>query len=170
LFERELQTALRDPDFGLPYWNIMNDAEGNNLDPLANPMWTAAELGSNGRLSDGVVTDEPFAFWPIVYSRMNETTLCRQLGEAKAFPATAGDEFAAYRQTTYDDSNMLNALSIVGYRNWAAGWQSVDGVDRTDSAAALHSQAHVFVGGSMSVGSSPNDPVFFLLHSFVDGL
>jgi len=34
----------------------------------------------------------------------------------------------------------------------------------------MHNRVHVWVGGSMNPGSSPNDPVFFLHHCFVDKL
>ena len=36
------------------------------------------------------------------------------------------------------------------------------------SAPAMHNRVHVWVGGGMAPGSSPNDPVFFLNHCFVD--
>ncbi len=34
----------------------------------------------------------------------------------------------------------------------------------------LHNRVHVWVGGQMATGVSPNDPVFWLHHAFVDKL
>ena len=32
----------------------------------------------------------------------------------------------------------------------------------------MHNRVHVWVGGDMAPGSSPNDPIFFLNHCLVD--
>jgi hypothetical protein len=47
-------------------------------------------------------------------------------------------------------------------RNFVEGWVS----PRLEPE--LHNRAHVFVGGSMLPGTSPDDPVFFLHHCNVD--
>jgi Common central domain of tyrosinase len=51
--------------------------------------------------------------------------------------------------------------SSSGFRNRLEGWIS---------GPQLHNLVHVWVGGSMGPMSSPNDPVFFLHHCFVDKL
>lgn len=47
-----------------------------------------------------------------------------------------------------------------GFRNHLEGWRGVN----------LHNRVHVWVGGQMATGVSPNDPVFWLHHCFVDRL
>jgi hypothetical protein len=54
-----------------------------------------------------------------------------------------------------------DGFSTAGFRNRAEGWFS---------GPQLHNLVHVWVGGSMLPASSPNDPVFFLHHCFVDKL
>jgi tyrosinase len=180
LVESEIQDVLGDPEWGMPYWNFVDDSDGNNLDPKSNPMWGPKDIGSDGRAEDGVVADGPFAFWPIVHSadrpfgdtRPRETMLERTLGRVAEFPSLKGDLEAAFRETIYDGDN-FDASSSVGIRNWLAGSYSERGAlslfDPDLPLCSLHCQAHGFVGASMLIGSSPNDPVFFLLHSFTDG-
>jgi tyrosinase len=180
LMERKLQEALGDPDFGMPYWNYVNDAEGINPDPKSNPMWGPNDIGSDGRAEDGVVVDGPFAYWPIKWSadrpfndpRPREVFLERTLGQVAEFPSLAGDLEDSWNQTAYDGDD-LDASSSVGIRNWLAGSYSSRGAlslfNPDLPLCSLHCQAHGFIGASMLIGSSPNDPVFFLLHSFTDG-
>jgi tyrosinase len=47
-----------------------------------------------------------------------------------------------------------------GFRNHLEGWRGVN----------LHNRVHVWVGGQMATGVSPNDPVFWLHHAFIDRL
>ncbi len=180
LVEKEMQRVLNDPDWGVPYWNYANDAEGTNPDPKSNPMWGPNGLGSDGRPEDGVVVDGPFAYWPIKFTtrrpfndpRPPETMLERTIGKVVAFPSVAGDLEAAWNQTVYDGDN-FDAYSSVGVRNWLSGSYSKRGAqslfDPSLPICSLHCQAHGFIGGTMLVGTSPNDPAFFLLHSFTDG-
>ena len=46
-----------------------------------------------------------------------------------------------------------------GHRNRLEGW--IDGPQ-------LHNRVHVWIGGDMAPGTSPNDPAFFLNHCNVD--
>jgi hypothetical protein len=52
------------------------------------------------------------------------------------------------------------------FRALLEGWS----VQPSGSEPAVHNQVHVFVGGSMVWGTSPNDPVFFLHHCNIDRL
>lgn len=54
-----------------------------------------------------------------------------------------------------------NTSSASGFRNRAEGWIA---------GPQMHNRVHVWVGGSMLPLTSPNDPVFFLNHSFEDKL
>ncbi|SEG08636.1 tyrosinase family protein [Nitrosomonas ureae] len=54
--------------------------------------------------------------------------------------------------------------STGSYRNFLEGWISTRGQPE------LHNRIHMWVAGSMSPGTSPNDPVFFLHHCNIDRL
>jgi hypothetical protein len=53
--------------------------------------------------------------------------------------------------------------STGSFRNELEGWTDPTG-------PKLHNRVHTWVGGSMFVGTSPNDPVFFLHHCNIDRL
>lgn len=53
------------------------------------------------------------------------------------------------------DNPPWNAESS-GFRNKVEGWLNAP-------PALMHNAVHVWVGGDMALGSSPNDPVFFLI-------
>lgn len=55
--------------------------------------------------------------------------------------------------------------STASFRNAAEGWKSNRG-----AIAEMHNRVHVWVGGHMGPGTSPNDPIFFLHHCNVDRL
>lgn len=57
------------------------------------------------------------------------------------------------------DTSPFNSSSSGGLRNLLEGWV---GTER------IHNSIHVWVGGDMSLSSSPNDPTFFLHHCNVD--
>jgi tyrosinase len=63
----------------------------------------------------------------------------------------------ALQLTPYDASPWDS--TAVGFRNRTEGWS-----DKGQSEPWLHKRVHVWVGGDMSPGTSPNDPVFFLNH------
>ena len=63
---------------------------------------------------------------------------------------------AQYDADPWDESGHLES-----FRNVMEGWWW---------GPRLHNQLHVWVGGSMGPGTSPNDPIFFLHHCNVDRL
>lgn len=64
------------------------------------------------------------------------------------------------------DPMRLNASSYPSFRNVLEGFVDTYG----DPVTSFHNFVHVWVGGSMAAHTSPNDPVFFLHHCFVDKL
>lgn len=154
-FELELQRV--DPQVTLPYWNWTVD----NL-PTSS-IWDPAFLGGNGRPSDGRVMDGPFAYatgnWTLVEGDAADLPdLRRRFGlSASSLPSPA-DLTNALAESVYDVAPW-NLLSSSGFRNRVEGWIS---------GPQMHNRIHVWVGGSMLPMSSPNDPVFFLHHCFVD--
>ena len=69
----------------------------------------------------------------------------------------------------YDTPNFNSSPFTIGFRNRLEGWVTQRGDSRVRTAGSqLHNRVHVWVGGSMLPMTSPNDPVFFLHHCFVD--
>lgn len=52
------------------------------------------------------------------------------------------------------------------FRNVLEGWIGIS----SDTPPLIHNRVHMWVGGSMTPGTSPNDPVFFLHHCNIDRL
>jgi hypothetical protein len=103
----------------------------------------------------------PFRFasgnWTLAF---DGPALRRRFGVSASALPTASDVTAALADTVYDVFPYSSG-STSGWRNRCEGWIS---------GPQLHNLVHVWVGGSMGPMSSPNDPVFFLHHCFVDKL
>ncbi len=151
----ELELRKIDAQVTLPYWDWTVDNSG------ASSIWNADFMGGNGRPADGVVTTGPFAFstgnWPLAF---DGPRLRRQFGVSIGSLPTPADVANAMAESVYDVAPW-NASASSGFRNRLEGW--INGPQ-------LHNRAHVWVGGSMLPMSSPNDPVFFLHHCFIDKL
>ena len=97
---------------------------------------------------------------------MARSVLMRNLGAAPNAPAlpTIAEVNTLLKVPAYDEGPWNEDSNItVSFRNALEGWQNVPG-----TPPALHNRIHVWVGGSMGPGTSPNDPVFFLHHANVD--
>lgn len=152
-FERELQKV--DPTVTIPYWNWVRDRS-----PGAMP-FTPDFLGGNGRRRDGMVTDGPFAYptgeWTLRVRDMNRMPrfLARFMGSGMNLPT--GRDIARVLRTKPFDT-----------RPWDFGSDP-----RRSFRAALedhHNAVHVWVGGTMGMATSPNDPVFWMHHAMIDRL
>lgn len=153
-FEQALQSI--DPNVTLPYWDWTADRTASSS------LWGADFLGGNGRSSDGQVTTGAFAFgggkWPLSVRPDSRSYLRRSLGSAVAALPTKADAESVLAISTYDTAPWNS--SSEGFRNNLEGWRGVN----------LHNRVHVWVGGHMTTGMSPNDPVFWLHHCFIDKL
>jgi tyrosinase len=161
-FLLDLELALQeiDPDVSLPYWDWSVDST------KTASLWSEDFIGGNGDPGDDFkVTTGPFAYatgnWEIKVAVDDRPYLRRVFhggvnreGGPRMYLPTPEDVQAVLAQAEYDVSPW-NTSSSAGFRN------SVEG---------LHNKAHVWVGGSMAAVTSPNDPVFFLNHCFVDKL
>jgi hypothetical protein len=163
-YERELQQVAGNPNLGLPYWNWTEDAALPN--PGAAPIWADNFLGGNGDPNDNwIVKSGPFrqGQWTIIDGNGNAAgALRRQFGINVATLPSQADVNNALSTTPYDASPW-NMTSNPSFRNRLEGWYGATG-------PGLHNRVHVWVGGSMIPMTSPNDPVFFLHHCFVDKL
>ncbi|GGU58104.1 tyrosinase MelC2 [Streptomyces lavendofoliae] len=153
-FERALQAV--DPSVALPYWDWTVDRT-----PRAS-LWAPDFLGGTGRARDGQVMDGPFARsadrWTVSVRVDGRDFLRRALGAGGRQLPTRAEVDAVLAMETYDMPPWNSASD--GFRNHLEGWRG----------ANLHNRVHVWVGGQMATGVSPNDPVFWMHHAFIDKL
>ena len=146
-FELALQTAAHDTSITLPYWDW--EYSGSN-----NP-FTDDFLGGDGdQAQGGRVTTGPFA-----YSRGKFAV--------RIWDEDTGDP--GLRREFGDDSTAW----LPGLADVSAGlartpyWPGPNSFERV-SEGNLHNPVHRWVGGDMALAASPNDPVFFLHHTYLD--
>lgn len=160
-FELELQVPL-------PYWDWTLDAK--LTDPASSELWSPELMGGNGSQNKGwAVIDGPFAH------RQNEWEIAADLGgpalrrrfafHVDTLP-TKDDVDLVKLETIYDSAPWDLSPHSRGFRNRLEGW--IAGPTSKPEEPQLHNRVHAWVGGLMIGESSPNDPVFFLHHSFVD--
>lgn len=161
VFERELQTL--DPTVSIPYWDWTADRSASS------ELWGDDFMGGDGRDSDGQVMTGPFAYrtgnWPIVYGVTKEKYLTRNMGrpDRPIVLPTRSELDDALSIGTYDTAPWNSAPGTKGFRNRFEGWTVSQA-----KGGYLHNRVHQWVGGHMTGGTSPNDPVFWLHHSFCD--
>ena len=162
--EEACQQVLDNPDFGLPYWDWAADGHLPAQDQWRTDLWTAEYLGeARGSVRSGPLADVRVRLVQsprdgVLYS-VDPRPIVRAAGldpQAPDLPPKS-DETASLEQTAYDQPPWNQ--SPHGHRNVLEGW--ADG-------PRLHNRVHVWVGGDMTPGSSPNDPAFFLNHCNVD--
>ncbi|MEV7418850.1 tyrosinase family protein [Streptomyces sp. NPDC089919] len=153
-FEQALQAV--DSSVALPYWDWSTDRDARAS------LWAPDFLGGNGRSRDGQVMDGPFAYaggkWNINVRVDGRSYLRRELGAGVAQLPTRAEVESVLAMETYDMAPWNSSSN--GFRNHLEGWRGVN----------LHNRVHVWVGGLMSTGASPNDPVFWMHHAFIDKL
>ncbi|MET9957380.1 tyrosinase family protein [Streptomyces sp. NPDC006339] len=153
-FEQALQSV--DATVALPYWDWTADRTAGSS------LWAPDFLGGTGRARDGQVTDGPFARaagrWTVTVRVDGRDYLRRDLGAGGRQLPTRAEVDSVLAMETYDTAPWNSSSD--GFRNHLEGWRGVN----------LHNRVHVWVGGQMATGVSPNDPVFWLHHAFVDKL
>jgi tyrosinase len=147
-FERRLRAI--NPSVTVPYWNWTVDATRDS------PVWGADFLGGDGQSGDRRVTTGRFAYatgnWTLTVRVDSRPYLVRTIGVETATLPTAAELTAALQKTPYD----------------AAPWSADSPGGMRTALEALHNRVHVWVGGQMLQTVSPDDPVFFLHHAFID--
>ncbi len=160
-FEEELQRVLGNSDFGLPYWDWARDGEITpDRNQIQTDLWGAEALGEprgnvrSGQLANLNIRIEQVrgTLWSVSTRRIRRNS-GRDVGSLPTF----SDVTSAMNETRYDSAPW--GQSALGHRNRLEGW--INGPQ-------LHNRVHVWVGGDMSPGTSPNDPLFFLNHCSVD--
>jgi tyrosinase len=173
LFEQHLRRVLGDPTFALPYWDWAADGDGTPAQQLNSALWTAGGVGSSGT----PVTTGPFAFqqqggFRVFFSenlftgQLTYTAagrgLRRQLGAGESSLPTTGAVSGALSESDYDAPDWDR--DSPEFRNRLEGWRGGPNANRP----GMHNLVHVWIGGDMGLGTSPNDPVFYLNHCNVD--
>jgi tyrosinase len=191
-FEKDLQNALHDTSFGLPYWNWIEDE--NN--PQGSDLWKDDFMGGNGnpnfedptvpvsinRDTGYIVTTGPFKYDPTnptsymipIYDEHGNPILdnsnnpiriplLRWFRIGDKFP-TAGEITDLKTISVYDtpDWYLHSQDNNISFRNTLEGWKP--------PPYSMHNNVHVWVGGTMTNNFSPGDPVFFMNHCNVDRL
>jgi tyrosinase len=163
-FLLEFERALRAVDSGvsIPYWDWTTD------NTPASSLWAEDFLGGTGRFGDRQVMTGPFAYtdgnWNINARITDGTFLTRDLGRPSdpvSLP-TKTDVSKALSDPVYDAAPW-DSTSSAGFRNKIEGW-GAGGADRWLN----HNRVHRWVGGLMLGATSPNDPVFWFHHAFMD--
>jgi tyrosinase len=146
-FELALQSAVNDPNIAVPYWNW--ELSGKN-----NP-FTDDFMGGDGDAAQGHrVVSGPFAYatkkFPIrVWDKSTgDAGLLREFGnDPTAFLPTP--------------AQVASALTKIPYSPAPSSWEVI-------CETGLHNPVHNWVGGNMGDATSPNDPIFFLHHCYID--
>jgi tyrosinase len=169
--EDDLQTI--DPAITIPYWDWTQDA----ADPQNSPVWADNFMGGNGvKNDDWRVASGPFAHskgqWPVPSYPDDDLPgpgLKRQFGINASSLPTPGDLQVAMRESLYDTPPYDSGPYTRGFRNRLEGWITQRGDPQvTTPGSQLHNRVHLWIGGNMLPMTSPDDPVFFLHHCFID--
>ena len=161
-FEEALRRVTGTPNFALPYWDWAADGELTGAAQVTAPIWNNSHLGS----SRGFVTTGPLANFRVRLVQdastgdlvsINPRPLRRDAGAGTRRLPRKADVAVALAPAIYDAPPW--SIAAIGHRNRNEGWLN---------GPQMHNRVHVWVGGDMSPGSSPNDPVFFLNHCNVD--
>jgi tyrosinase len=166
--EQAVQSVTGVAAFGLPYWDWSADGD---LPPASQPLAAVwSRLGpSRGQLSQGPLAE--------LRVRLLESAADQRLyaGAARRIGRNAGVARPTLPDRTDQNWTLADGmfdrapwdLSTDSFRNKLEGFQ-----DPRESAPRpgpwMHNRVHVWVGGDMAPGTSPNDPVFWLNHCNVD--
>ena len=164
--EEFLQQALGDPDFGMPYWDWASDGELPASQQWRTDLWSPDYIGeARGSVRSGAVADMRVRLVQDSFSgdlvSVTPRPIQRAAGQDFRVPdlPTLADQQQALLQPVYDQPPWNQ--QVFSHRNILEGW--INGPQ-------LHNRVHVWIGGDMGPGTSPNDPAFFLNHCNVDRL
>ncbi len=155
-FELELQAV--NPNVTIPYWDFTVDNK------QTSSIWSKTFMGGNGDPKDYyAVKTGPFrqGEWRPYY---DGPEIRRNFGGWLGIELPTPDDLArAFLVPTYDVKPFDSSSPIdQSFRNYMTGWNHPGG------EAQMHNRVHEWMGGSMMSVASPNDPVFWLMHAFLD--
>jgi tyrosinase len=174
LFLRRLEQAIQSvtpaASFALPYWDWSADGELPRANQPRAPIWSL--LGtSQGQVTQGTVGQlRVRLFENAADGRLYAGAPRRIWRDATRGSPTLPDRTdqlwtladGLYDRTSWDEASD-------SFRNKLEGFQDPrEGAPR--AGPWMHNRVHVWVGGEMAPGTSPNDPLFWLNHCNVDRL
>jgi len=146
-FELELQAVAGDTSIAVPYWNWELSGENN---PFTDDF-----LGGDGDAPQGHrVVSGPFAYSTKKFKIRVWDNKSGNPGLQREF----GTDPTAYLPTP---AQVASALTKTPYSPGPNSWETV-------CESGLHNPVHNWIGGNMAGATSPNDPVFFLHHCYID--
>jgi tyrosinase len=146
-FELDLQAAANDNTITVPYWDW--NITGSNT-PFSNDF-----LGGDGDSAQShSVISGPFAFSGGKF----EIRVWDDTPGNKALLREFGTEPTSYLPSATD---VASVLTRVPYSPGSGSWEKT-------CEGGLHNPVHRWIGGNMADATSPNDPVFFLHHCYLD--
>lgn len=151
--ELHMQRLLGDDDASIPYWDWINDQalpDDFGGDGTVTAPFDAAAFPVN--LAENITTTRMEA--------AGGRSLRRNTGQWVRVLPRRDHAVTAMNDDAYDVAPWDRAST--GFRNRIEGWIP------QSAGSALHNRVHMWVGGDMVPGSSPNDPLFFLNHCNVD--
>ena len=184
-FELDLQRVSGNPNLGLPYWDWAADTanpDASKLWDIVGPSATSANQGiTTGRFGFDPTDPTSPDNWVIVdRTGLPDGGIIRSCGHQDnpqaprlTLPVQTEIDFAkSFADYDVEPWNELSGLlpGNVGFRNLLERWVvEAGGQSRpVQFGNGLHNRVHVWVGSTMGPGTSPNDPIFFLHHAFVD--
>ena len=165
-FERDLQVALVQPSFGLPYWNWAIDKTDGTL--ATSRVWT--ELGSNsGPLS---LSGSAWHRMSAVLSGGSYTGIDLSQRVRRDFDGFVGAFGHVSDIPGRSQTDVFMRDTSVEYDS--PEWNILSSGFRNTNERTYHDHPHVLVGGDDGDMSSPplacNDPIFFIHHAMIDRL
>lgn len=170
LLEQWMQIVLDDPDFGLPYWDWAADGDLPAANQAGTSLWGSRGIGdTNGAVVSGLCGR--------MRVRLIQNPIDRSISVVnRPLRRAVGEEFRPEFRTLPNRASVRVALNQAsydafpwdadspGHRSILEGWEPA----APNRLVDLHNLVHVWIGGDMGPGTSPNDPVFFLNHCNVD--
>jgi tyrosinase len=146
-FELALQAAAGDANIAIPYWDWELSSQNN---PFTDDF-----LGGDGDAAQGHrVVSGPFAYSTKKFKIRIWDGKTGDAGLLREF----GTDPTAYLPTP---TQVASSLTKTPYSPGPNSWEKT-------CEGGLHNPVHRWIGGNMADASSPNDPVFFLHHCYID--
>ncbi|ELU13195.1 hypothetical protein CAPTEDRAFT_17975 [Capitella teleta] len=182
MMEREMGRVAGDPFFALPYWNWSGAGVECSVctDDLAGSINWSDPLRT-------LSTGSPFSRWESACELKDDSVPCAVYpcdlrvprgpvirdpeASVSPFLPPMEDVIFTLSQATFDLYPFTPATSRYSFRNCIEGFGGASGVFHETGNATMHIQVHSFFRGTISqVSSSPDDPLFFFHHTYIDKL